>query len=99
MELIETLIEGVVVLRPRVFGDARGYFFESYSAFGGEGGVRAGQRVEVALRRGARLAFPEAAVCAVEAGARGERAGAGRCGGHPEGLPDVRAACGDGAGR
>lgn len=31
MELIETLIEGVVVLRPRVFGDARGYFFESYS--------------------------------------------------------------------
>ena len=31
MELIETLIEGVVVLRPRVFGDARGYFYESYS--------------------------------------------------------------------
>ena len=31
MELIKTSIDGVVVLRPRVFGDARGYFFESYS--------------------------------------------------------------------
>lgn len=31
MELIKTDIEGVVLLRPRVFTDARGYFFESYS--------------------------------------------------------------------
>lgn len=30
MEVIKTAIEGVVILRPRVFTDARGYFFESY---------------------------------------------------------------------
>lgn len=31
MELIKTDIEGVVILKPKVFEDARGYFFESYS--------------------------------------------------------------------
>lgn len=31
MEVIETGIAGVVILKPRVFEDARGYFFESYS--------------------------------------------------------------------
>lgn len=31
MEVIETGIEGVVIIQPRVFNDARGYFFESYS--------------------------------------------------------------------
>lgn len=31
MEVKKTEIEGVVVLEPRVFGDERGYFFESYS--------------------------------------------------------------------
>ena len=32
LQLIETAIEGVVVLEPRVFRDARGFFLESYSA-------------------------------------------------------------------
>ena len=31
MEIIKTDIEGVVIIEPKVFGDARGYFFESYS--------------------------------------------------------------------
>lgn len=31
MEVIKTAIEGVVILKPRVFEDARGYFFESFS--------------------------------------------------------------------
>ena len=31
MEIINTDIEGVVILKPRIFEDARGYFFESYS--------------------------------------------------------------------
>lgn len=31
MEIITTTIEGVVLLQPRIFGDERGYFFESYS--------------------------------------------------------------------
>lgn len=31
MNVIKTDIEGVVIIEPRVFTDARGYFFESYS--------------------------------------------------------------------
>lgn len=31
MEVIKTDIDGVLILEPRVFGDARGYFFESFS--------------------------------------------------------------------
>lgn len=31
MEVIKTNIEGVVIIEPRVFKDARGYFFESFS--------------------------------------------------------------------
>lgn len=31
VEVIETSIKGVVLLKPRVFKDARGYFFESFS--------------------------------------------------------------------
>lgn len=31
MEVIETKLKGVVVLKPKVFEDARGYFFESYN--------------------------------------------------------------------
>lgn len=32
MEVIKTEIEGVLIIEPRVFGDARGYFFESFNA-------------------------------------------------------------------
>lgn len=31
MEIINTAIDGVVIIEPRIFTDARGYFFESYS--------------------------------------------------------------------
>ena len=31
MEVIKTAIEGLVIIEPKVFGDARGYFFESFS--------------------------------------------------------------------
>ena len=31
MEIVKTEIEGVVILEPRIFRDARGYFFESFS--------------------------------------------------------------------
>ena len=31
MNIIETSIEGVVIIEPKVFGDHRGYFFESFS--------------------------------------------------------------------
>lgn len=32
MEVIKTAIEGVLIIEPRIFTDARGYFFESFSA-------------------------------------------------------------------
>lgn len=32
MEVIKTDIEGVLIIEPKVFGDARGYFFESFNA-------------------------------------------------------------------
>lgn len=32
MNVVKTDIEGVLVIEPRVFGDARGYFFESFNA-------------------------------------------------------------------
>ena len=31
MDVIKTTIDGVVIIEPRVFNDARGYFFESFS--------------------------------------------------------------------
>lgn len=31
MEIIKTELEGVVIIEPRIFTDARGYFFESFS--------------------------------------------------------------------
>ncbi len=31
IHVIDTEIEGVKILEPKLFGDARGYFFESYS--------------------------------------------------------------------
>ncbi len=32
MRVVKTEIEGAVIIEPQVFGDERGYFFESYSA-------------------------------------------------------------------
>ncbi len=31
MKIINKYIDGVVIIEPRVFKDARGYFFESFS--------------------------------------------------------------------
>ena len=31
MEVIKTKIEGIVIIEPRIFKDARGYFYESFS--------------------------------------------------------------------
>ena len=31
MEVIKTVIDGVLIIEPKVFGDKRGYFFESFS--------------------------------------------------------------------
>ena len=34
MEIIKTALEGVVIIRPKIYGDARGYFFESFNQKG-----------------------------------------------------------------
>ena len=31
MNVIDTGLEGVKIIEPRIFGDARGYFFESWN--------------------------------------------------------------------
>lgn len=31
MNIVKTEIQGVLIIEPRLFGDARGYFFESFS--------------------------------------------------------------------
>ena len=32
MNIINTDIEGLIIIEPKIFGDSRGYFFESYNA-------------------------------------------------------------------
>lgn len=32
MDIIKTAIDGVLIIEPKVFGDSRGYFFESFNA-------------------------------------------------------------------
>ena len=43
MNVIDTEIAGVKIIEPRVFGDARGYFFESFSVrdFAAQTGIEA----------------------------------------------------------
>ena len=31
MDIIKTALDGVVIIEPKILGDARGYFFESFS--------------------------------------------------------------------
>ena len=31
MEIIETGIEGLLIIKPKIFGDSRGYFCETYN--------------------------------------------------------------------
>lgn len=40
MEIIKTNIEGLVIIEPKIFKDARGYFFESFSQREFDGKVR-----------------------------------------------------------
>ena len=66
MEVIKTDIEGVLIIEPRLFRDARGYFFESFSEreFKEKVEPLVGYKVEFCqdnyefLRRDERLAFP-----------------------------------------
>lgn len=46
MNIIQTSIEGVVIVEPRLFRDARGYFFESFSQRDFSAKVRAADFVQ-----------------------------------------------------
>ena len=98
MELIETCIPGVVIVQPRIFGDERGYFFESFSQRDFERQVCKTVFVQdneskscYGVVRG--VAFPETSVCPIQTGAGGERSCTGCSGGYPEGITYVREVC------
>ena len=80
MKVVPTRIPEVLIFEPRVFGDARGFFFESFNqrafddAAGQDRSVCAGQPQPVCARRAAWPALPVAA-SARQAGARGARRG------------------------
>ena len=81
MELIETCILGVVIVQPRIFGDERGYFFESFSQRDFERQVCKTVFVQDNESKG--IAFPKTSVCPIQTGAGGERSGTGCGGGYP----------------
>lgn len=61
MEVIQTAIEGLVIIEPKIFKDARGYFSRVFAARvrreGTQDKLRPGQREYVRLRCYARVAF------------------------------------------
>ena len=67
MNVIRTAIPDVLLFEPKVFGDARGFFFESLNArafrerTGTRRAFRAGQPLAVGARRSARAALPDQA--------------------------------------
>ena len=92
MKVIPTEIDGVMILEPKVFGDARGYFFESWNeAALAEAGIHArfiqDNESKSPVRRAARTSLSGAALYAGEAGAGDLRRGARCGGGHPSGSP------------
>ena len=94
MELIKTNIPGVVILQPRIFGDERGYFFESFSQRDFEREVRRTVFVqEIVLWGTAGITFSETTLCPVEIGAGGKRKRVGCGGGYPERIADFWKIC------
>ena len=86
MELIETCIPGVVIVQPRIFGDERGYFFESFSQRDFERQVCKTvfvQDNESKSCYGVVRGFPATSVCPIQTGAGGERSCTGCGGGYP----------------
>ena len=80
MKVTPTAIPDVLIIEPKVFGDARGFFYESFNqqafneATGPERAVCAGQPQPQRQRRAARPALPDPAA-AGQAGAGGARRG------------------------
>jgi glucose-1-phosphate thymidylyltransferase len=98
-----TAIPDVIVLEPKVFGDARGFFFESFNqrdfeqATGLDVQFVQDNHSRSRQRRAARPALPDPAHGAGQAGARGARRGVRRGGGPPPLVPPPSAVGGRGA--
>ena len=91
MRVQPTAIPDVLIVEPHVFGDARGFFMESWNRRALRRGgprrrVRAGQPFAVASRRAARPPLPDPQP-AGQAGARGRGRGVRRGRRHPRGSP------------
>jgi hypothetical protein len=92
MNVIDTAIPDVKIIEPKVFGDERGYFYESFNAPIPRADrhprrVRAGQPFEVRPQRAARPALP-AAAAAGQARARGRRRSVRRRRRYPPSSPN-----------
>ncbi len=96
MKVIPTDLPEVLILEPRVFGDERGFFMESYNRRAFNEAV--GHDVDFVQdnhSRSARgvlrgLALPVAAACPGQAGPRHVRASLRRGGGRPTQQPALR---------
>ena len=96
MKVIPTDLPEVLILEPRVFGDERGFFMESYNArafneaVGYDVRFRAGQPLAFSMRRAARAALPAAATRAGQARASDVRTGFRRGRRHAPRQPTLR---------
>jgi len=94
MNIIKTEIPEVLIIEPKVFGDARGFFFESYNQNAmAEAGITVAfvqdNHSRSAKNRAARIALPDPAA-AGQAGARGGRRGVRRCAGRAQEFAHLR---------
>ena len=98
MEVIQTAIEGVVIIEPRLFNDARGYFFESFSQRDFDRLVRTVHFVQdneskssYGVLRG--LHFQKTAIRTKQVSTRHQRRRIGRGRGYPERVAYFRSTC------
>lgn len=92
MEVIQTAIEGLVIIEPKIFKDARGYFFESFSQREFDEKVRKINFVQdnesmsgYGVMRGLHFQRPPFTQSKLVRCVKG--AGIGRCGRYPQGAP------------
>ena len=97
MEIINTVIPGVVILQPRIFGDERGYFFESFSQRDFEREVCRTVFVQDNESKSCygvlRGLHSETTLCPVEIGTGGEGKSVGCGSGCPERIADFWKIC------
>ena len=104
MEVIKTAIDGVLILEPRIFKDARGYFFESFSSREFEEKVCKTTFVQdnesfsgYGVVRGLHFQKPPFTQSKIVRVIKGSCTGCGS--GYPQRFSNIRTACGSGINR